>query len=63
MQLIMYIMQVGKLCSLLSPTLVSAFTTGCTIHLIITQIADLIGANHNKVSGYFRNGYVCMKNT
>lgn len=52
-QLAMYILQLGAVSALLSETLVSGFTTGAVIHVLSSQIKDLLGLNIPKFKGYF----------
>lgn len=52
-QLLMYFLQLGVISSLLSETLVSGFTTGASIHVLTSQIKDLIGIKIKPVTGYF----------
>lgn len=42
-QVIMYGLRLGVISSLLSETLVSGFTTGAGIHVLVSQIKDLLG--------------------
>lgn len=52
-QILMYLLQLGVASSLLSETLVSGFTTGASIHVLTSQIKDLIGIKLKPVTGYF----------
>lgn len=52
-QLLMYFLQLGLVSSLLSETLVSGFTTGASIHVLTSQIKDLLGISLKPVTGYF----------
>lgn len=52
-QLIMYALRLGVVSSLLSDTLVSGFTTAAAIHVITSQIKDLLGIRIKPISGYF----------
>lgn len=54
----MYVCRLGILCTLLSTTLVNAFTTGSAVHVIISQSKDLFGLTVPKRRGYLKNGYV-----
>ncbi|GLV36702.1 prestin [Carabus blaptoides fortunei] len=55
--LLMYVCRLGILCTLLSTTLVNAFTTGSAVHVIISQSKDLFGLIVPKRKGYLKNGY------
>lgn len=52
-QLLMYFLQLGVASSLLSETLVSGFTTGASIHVLTSQIKDLIGIKIKPITGHF----------
>ncbi|XP_018576246.1 solute carrier family 26 member 10 isoform X4 [Anoplophora glabripennis] len=52
-QLAMYILQLGAVSALLSETLVSGFTTGAAIHVLSSQIKDLLGLKIPRFKGYF----------
>lgn len=49
----MYLLQLGAVSALLSETLVSGFTTGAAIHVLSSQIKDLLGLNIPRFKGYF----------
>lgn len=53
-QCIMYVLRLGMISSLLSETLVSGFTTGAGIHVLVSQIKDLIGVRLSPVTGNFK---------
>ncbi|XP_011498116.1 PREDICTED: solute carrier family 26 member 10-like [Ceratosolen solmsi marchali] len=53
-QLIMYVMRLGVISTLLSETFVNGFTTGATIHVLLSQIFDLIGLDSVKPNGNFK---------
>nr|XP_029731389.1 solute carrier family 26 member 10-like [Aedes albopictus] len=62
MQLIMYVGRLGVISFLLSDTLVSGFTTGAAIHVLTSQIKDLLGLSLPPQSGNFEviNTYVAI---
>lgn len=49
----MYIFRLGIVSVLLSDTLVSGFTTGAAMHVLTSQIKDLLGLDIPKHKGYF----------
>ncbi|GAB0097196.1 hypothetical protein DMENIID0001_128120 [Sergentomyia squamirostris] len=51
--LIFYLFRLGVVSTLLSDVLVSGFTTGCAIHVVASQIKDLLGISIPKNEGYF----------
>ncbi|XP_066582584.1 prestin isoform X2 [Prorops nasuta] len=53
-QVIMYIFQLGIISTLLSETLVNSFTTGAAVHVLISQIKDLLGLKLSNHKGYFK---------
>ncbi|XP_046815512.1 sulfate transporter isoform X1 [Vespa crabro] len=53
-QIIMYIFRLGVISTLLSETLVNSFTTGAAIHVLLSQIKDLLGLKLPKQKGYFK---------
>lgn len=53
-QCIMYVLRLGMISSLLSETLVSGFTTGAGIHVLVSQMKDLIGVRLTPVTGNFK---------
>lgn len=53
-QVIMYVLRLGIISSLLSETLVSGFTTGAGIHVVTSQVKDLIGVHLTPVVGNFK---------
>ncbi|KAF7995780.1 hypothetical protein HCN44_006887 [Aphidius gifuensis] len=48
MQIVMYFLRLGIISTLLSETLVNGFTTGAAIHVLISQIKDLLGLSFIK---------------
>ncbi|XP_058834299.1 solute carrier family 26 member 10-like [Topomyia yanbarensis] len=61
-QLIMYVCRLGVISFLLSDTLVSGFTTGAAIHVLSSQIKDLLGLSLPPISGNFKiiNTYIAI---
>lgn len=57
-QLSMYLFRLGIISSLLSETLVSGFTTGAAIHVVTSQIKDLLGIQLPTINGPFKLIYV-----
>lgn len=53
-QVIMYVLRLGIISTLLSETLVSGFTTGAGIHVITSQVKDLVGVNLTPVVGNYK---------
>ncbi|KAI4502188.1 hypothetical protein M0802_002870 [Mischocyttarus mexicanus] len=53
-QIIMYIFRLGIISTLLSETLVNSFTTGAAVHVLLSQIKDLLGLKLPKQKGYFK---------
>ncbi|XP_053687537.1 sulfate transporter-like [Sabethes cyaneus] len=62
LQLIMYVCRLGVISFLLSDTLVSGFTTGAAIHVITSQIKDLLGLSLPPTGGNFKiiNTYIAI---
>lgn len=48
----MFLLRLGIVSVLLSDTLVSGFTTGAAIHVLVSQIKDLFGISIPKNTGY-----------
>lgn len=53
-QVIMYVLRLGIISSLLSETLVSGFTTGAGIHVLTSQVKDLLGIELETKTEYFK---------
>lgn len=49
----MYILRLGIISSLLSETLVSGFTTGAAMHVLTSQVKDLLGIKLTGKSEFF----------
>ncbi|XP_066247895.1 prestin-like [Euwallacea similis] len=54
-QLGMYVLRLGAVSALLSDTLVSGFTTGAAVHVLVSQMKDLFGLHIPKFKGNFTN--------
>jgi len=54
MQLVMCCFRLGTLASLLSKPLVSAFTCAAAVHVLVSQIKDLLGIDVQRYSGAFK---------
>lgn len=52
---LMSIMRLGTLSSLLSEPLVSGFTTAAAVHVLISQLKDLLGVSIPRYKGAFKN--------
>ncbi|XP_060524163.1 prestin-like isoform X2 [Cylas formicarius] len=59
-QIAMYVLRLGIVSALLSETLVSGFTTGAAIHVLVSQIKDLLGLSIPKFKGNFVNIYTMI---
>lgn len=53
----MSIMRLGTLSTLLSEPLVSGFTTAAAVHVLISQLKDLLGVSIPRYKGAFKNIY------
>lgn len=60
-QLGMYLFRLGIISTLLSETLVNGFTTGAAVHVLISQIKDLLGLHLKKQSSVFKLIFVSIK--
>ncbi|KAG4068510.1 hypothetical protein HA402_004851 [Bradysia odoriphaga] len=60
-QLAMYILRLGIISSLLSETLVSGFTTGAALHVLVSQLKDLLGIELKKENAIFQNVYAVVE--
>ncbi|KAG5682407.1 hypothetical protein PVAND_011760 [Polypedilum vanderplanki] len=54
MQLIMWLLRLGIMSFLLSESLVSGFTTGAAIHVLTSQVKDLLGIELPGINGNFK---------
>ncbi|XP_063234740.1 prestin-like isoform X2 [Bacillus rossius redtenbacheri] len=54
LQLLMHIFRLGVVCTLLSETLVNAFTSGAAVHVLTSQVKDLLGLSVSRHRGPFR---------
>ncbi|XP_030746136.1 prestin-like [Sitophilus oryzae] len=57
---IMFVLRLGIVSALLSETLVSGFTTGAAIQVLVSQIKDLLGLSIPRFKGYFVNVYTLV---
>lgn len=55
--IIMSLMRLGTLSSLLSEPLVSGFTTAAAVHVLVSQMKDLLGVSIPRYKGAFKNIY------
>lgn len=55
----MFILRLGIISSLLSETLVSGFTTGAAVHVLTSQVKDLLGLELTDKSEFFQTINVC----
>ncbi|XP_069697719.1 prestin-like [Periplaneta americana] len=51
--LVFYILHLGVICSILSGTLVTSFTTGAAVHVLTSQIKELLGLKFEVTGGTF----------
>lgn len=61
-QLVMYVLRLGVISSLLSETLVSGFTTGAAIHVLTSQVKDLLGIHLSRNVDNFKIIFVSKQN-
>lgn len=54
----MFTLRLGSLTALLSEPLVSAFTTGAAIHVVMSQMKDIFGIKLPRRTGAFKLVYV-----
>lgn len=54
LQFAMYLFRLGIISSLLSEALVSGFTTGASIHVLTSQVKDLLGIKLKSIEGNFQ---------
>lgn len=53
-QILMYVFRLGVVCTILSETLVSGFTAGAGIHVVTSQMKELLGIQIGRHSGMFQ---------
>lgn len=53
----MSVIRLGTLSSLLSEPLVSGFTTAAAVHVLVSQMKDLLGVSIPRYKGAFKNIY------
>jgi solute carrier family 26 protein len=63
LQLLMYVFRMGIVCTLLSDTLVNGFTTGAAIHVLTSQVKDLLGLRIARHEGPFNIVFVSIIST
>lgn len=54
----MAVLQLGKVSTLLNESLVSGFMTGTAVHVVISQIKDLLGIQIERFVGVLKVGKV-----
>ncbi|XP_012269237.2 solute carrier family 26 member 6-like isoform X2 [Athalia rosae] len=59
-QLAMYLFRLGIISTLLSETLVNGFTTGAAVHVLMSQIQDLLGLRLHKGKSIFKLAATCI---
>lgn len=53
-QILMYVFRLGVVCTILSETLVSGFTAGAAIHVVTSQMKELLGVKIDRHNGMFQ---------
>lgn len=53
-QILMYVFRLGVVCTILSETLVSGFTAGAAIHVVTSQMKELLGIKIGSHNGMFQ---------
>lgn len=53
-QILMYVFRLGVVCTILSETLVSGFTAGAAIHVVTSQMKELLGVKIDSHNGMFQ---------
>ncbi|XP_025411593.1 solute carrier family 26 member 10-like isoform X1 [Sipha flava] len=53
-QILMYVFRLGVVCTILSETLVSGFTAGAGVHVVTSQMKELLGIQIGRHSGMFQ---------
>lgn len=54
LQVVLYMLRLGIVCTLLSDTLVSGFTAGAAVHVFSSQIKDILGIKLPVINGPFK---------
>lgn len=60
LQLLMGVFQLGSLSVFLSAELISGFTSGCAIHVLTSQMKNLLGLKGRRRTGIFKIPLVCQ---
>lgn len=53
-QILMYVFRLGVVCTILSETLVSGFTAGAAVHVVTSQMKELLGVKIDNHNGLFQ---------
>lgn len=53
-QILMYVFRLGVVCTILSETLVSGFTAGAAVHVVTSQMKELLGIKIDSHNGMFQ---------
>lgn len=53
-QILMYVFRLGAVCTILSETLVSGFTAGAAVHVVTSQMKELLGVKIDSHNGLFQ---------
>lgn len=53
-QILMYVFRLGVVCTILSETLVSGFTAGAAVHVVTSQMKELLGVKIDSHNGLFQ---------
>lgn len=53
-QVVMYVFRLGAVCTILSETLVSGFTAGAAVHVVTSQMKELLGLRMENHNGLFQ---------
>lgn len=53
-QILMYVFRLGAVCAVLSETLVSGFTAGAAVHVVTSQMKELLGVDVDAHNGMFQ---------
>lgn len=53
-QILMYVFRLGAVCTVLSETLVSGFTAGAAVHVVTSQMKELLGVEVDAHNGMFQ---------
>ncbi|XP_063234743.1 pendrin-like isoform X2 [Bacillus rossius redtenbacheri] len=60
-QVVMHVFRLGVVCTLLSDTLVNAFTTASAVHVFTSQVKDLMGLDISRYQGVFKVVYTWIE--